>query len=108
MAWQSLVWINFEKTELYYAYDENDLAVNGLPNYKFGVQQNFSFPLLYTSQRKLNKATYEKQKKFYELRQVQIDQMLQTAYYNLLFEMNRLLYAVWLMKDIRFILYFKV
>lgn len=35
-----------EKTELYYAYDENDLAVNGLPNYKFGVQQNFSFPLI--------------------------------------------------------------
>jgi len=79
-----------DKTELYYAYDENDLAVNGSPNYKFGVQQNFSFPLLYTSQRKLNKATYEKQKKFYELRQVQIDQMLQTAYFNLLFEINKL------------------
>ncbi|WP_224490165.1 CusA/CzcA family heavy metal efflux RND transporter [Robertkochia flava] len=46
---------NFDKTEIYYHYDQNNLAVNGRPLEVYGIQQNFLFPTVYTSQRKVQK-----------------------------------------------------
>jgi cobalt-zinc-cadmium resistance protein CzcA len=79
-----------EKTELYYAFDENDLAPNGIPNNKYGVKQNFSFPTFYGKQRNLKKATYNKQESFYQIQSLQIEKALLGAYYQLLFEMERI------------------
>ena len=44
-----------DKTNVFYGYDENNIADNGHPLNVFGVEQNFSFPTLYSAQRKLNK-----------------------------------------------------
>lgn len=79
-----------DKTEIYYAYDENDLALNGIPNYRYGVRQNFSFPTFYAKQRNLNKATYNKQQSFYQVQSLEVEKALLGAYYQLLFEKKRL------------------
>ncbi|MEN8900041.1 MAG: CusA/CzcA family heavy metal efflux RND transporter [Nonlabens sp.] len=48
---------NFDKTEIYYHFDENNLAlVNDEPIRVFGIQQDFKFPTVYGSQKRLNKA----------------------------------------------------
>lgn len=44
---------NFDKTTLYYGYDQNNLALNNLPLKVFGVQQSFAFPTVYAAQRKV-------------------------------------------------------
>lgn len=75
-----------EKTEFYYAYDENDLARNNLPNNKLGVKQNFSFPTLYAKKRNLNKASFQKEERFYELQKIELDKALSSNYYQWLFE----------------------
>ncbi|SNR39825.1 cobalt-zinc-cadmium resistance protein CzcA [Maribacter sedimenticola] len=46
---------NFDKTHVYYEYDENNLAINGVPLKVFGVQQDFRFPTEYFFQKRVNK-----------------------------------------------------
>lgn len=46
---------DFGKTEFYYEYDENNLAINGLAINVFGVKQGFLFPTVYGIQHKLRK-----------------------------------------------------
>ena len=46
---------NFNKTHVYYEYDENNLAINDVPLKVFGVQQDFRFPTEYFSQKRVNK-----------------------------------------------------
>ncbi|MFV1450867.1 CusA/CzcA family heavy metal efflux RND transporter [Maribacter sp. HS] len=46
---------NFNKTHVYYEYDENNLAINDVPLMVFGVQQDFRFPTEYFSQKRVNK-----------------------------------------------------
>lgn len=44
-----------DKTHIYYSYDQNNIAENGYPLNVFGVQQNFNFPTVFSSQNKANK-----------------------------------------------------
>ena len=46
---------NFNKTHVYYEYDENNLAINNVPLKVFGVQQDFRFPTAYFSEKRVNK-----------------------------------------------------
>ncbi|GAL68346.1 cobalt-zinc-cadmium resistance protein CzcA [Jejuia pallidilutea] len=41
----------FDKTEVYYGFDENNLAINEEPISVFGIQQEFLFPTVYFSQK---------------------------------------------------------
>ncbi|MFD0863585.1 CusA/CzcA family heavy metal efflux RND transporter [Sungkyunkwania multivorans] len=61
---------DFDKTQIYYQFDENNLALNDKPIRVFGIQQDFRFPTVYFSKRRANKArnliaasSYEIQKK---------------------------------------------
>lgn len=47
---------SLDKTQVYYGYDENNLASSNEPLRIFGVQQDFLFPTVYFSQKKVNKA----------------------------------------------------
>jgi len=47
---------NPEKTGIYYNYDQNNIAENGLPIKVWGLRQNFSFPTVYTSRTKLHRS----------------------------------------------------
>ena len=46
---------NPEKPVVFYNYDQNNIAENGLPIKVWGISQNFRFPTAYTSQTKLNR-----------------------------------------------------
>jgi cobalt-zinc-cadmium resistance protein CzcA len=82
----------FEPTELFYAFDENDIAINGLPNHKFGFQQNFDFPTVYGAR----KSVFEAQNRLAENGQAynraQLLKSVTKSYYSLLYlEKKRLL-----------------
>ncbi len=47
---------DFGKTEFYYGYDENNIAVNGEAINVIGVKQEFQFPTVYGIQHRLQKA----------------------------------------------------
>ncbi|MEL1240244.1 CusA/CzcA family heavy metal efflux RND transporter [Flavobacterium flavipallidum] len=57
----------FEKTNIYYNYDQNNLAYNNKAVSVIGAQQSFLFPTVYAAQKKSNTAEYEKQQAVYEL-----------------------------------------
>ncbi len=44
-----------EKTDIFYEYDENNIAANNHPLNIFGIEQNFSFPTVYSAQNRVNK-----------------------------------------------------
>ncbi len=44
---------NVDKTTVYYGFDKNDIAENGIYNRVWGVSQRFAFPSLYASQKKV-------------------------------------------------------
>ena len=46
---------NLDKTQVYYGYDQNNIAENGLPLKVFGLSQSLQFPTIYGAQRKVEK-----------------------------------------------------
>ncbi|MHA7829787.1 MAG: CusA/CzcA family heavy metal efflux RND transporter [Flagellimonas sp.] len=71
----------FDKTDMYYQYDENNLAINNQPIRVFGVQQQFEFPTVYGAKNRLQKSNYELQKSSFEIKKKQLFQSLSIAYY---------------------------
>ncbi|MEQ5790841.1 CusA/CzcA family heavy metal efflux RND transporter [Muricauda sp. NFXS6] len=71
----------FDKTDIYYQYDENNLALNGAPLKVFGAQQQFEFPTVYGAKNRLQKSNYELQKSSFEIKKKQLYQSLSMAYY---------------------------
>ena len=59
--------LSLEKTNLYYSYDQNNLALNELALNVFGVSQSFLFPTIYGAQKRLFTAEFEKEKAKSEL-----------------------------------------
>ncbi|MBA4745527.1 MAG: CusA/CzcA family heavy metal efflux RND transporter [Muricauda sp.] len=70
-----------DKTDIYYQYDENNLAFNGEPLKVFGAQQQFEFPTVYGAKNRLQKSNYELQKSSFEIKKKQLYQNLSIAYY---------------------------
>lgn len=58
---------SFDKTNIYYNYDQNNLAINSQPIRVFGVQQKFEFPTVYGAKKQLLNSEYEKEKAGLEL-----------------------------------------
>ncbi len=44
-----------DKTTVFYEYDENNIAANNHPLNIFGIEQDFSFPTVYSAQNRINK-----------------------------------------------------
>lgn len=44
--------LNIDKTQVYYGFDKNDIAENGIYNRIWGVRQSFAFPSVYSAQKK--------------------------------------------------------
>ncbi len=81
---------DFEKTEVYYNYDKNNIAFNDQPLKVFGIQQNFLFPTLYFAGKKVNKANYKMEEISYTLKRTVIEREVSSAYYRLLYEREKL------------------
>lgn len=77
--------LSFEKTEFYNAFDENDLAINGRPNYKFGIQQNFAFPSYYGSARELSESYTALSEHEYAYRKAELFQEITQHYYYIVY-----------------------
>ncbi|TNJ44173.1 CusA/CzcA family heavy metal efflux RND transporter [Tamlana fucoidanivorans] len=58
---------SFDKTSIYYHYDENNIAINNRPLQVFGISQDFKFPTLYFADKKVNKAKYNLQKSYFNI-----------------------------------------
>ncbi len=73
---------SFDKTQVYYQFDENNLTLSDAPLRVFGVQQDFRFPTVYFSERKLNKAKYALSENSYDIQEKALERRLTAAYYS--------------------------
>ncbi len=73
---------SFDKTQIYYEFDENNLAINNEPLRIFGIQQDFRFPTIYFSEKKVNKARYGVTSSSYEIQKKGIERKVTAAYYD--------------------------
>ncbi|MFL1010839.1 CusA/CzcA family heavy metal efflux RND transporter [Flavisericum labens] len=80
---------NFDKTSVYYSYDENNLAVNNAPLKVFGVSQDFKFPTRYFVDKKVNKAKYRLQNAKHNITLENLKRDVHAAYYHLVFSKNK-------------------
>ncbi|AJR02688.1 CusA/CzcA family heavy metal efflux RND transporter [Siansivirga zeaxanthinifaciens] len=80
---------NFDKTAIYYHYDENNLAINNEPLKVFGVSQDFKFPTVYFADKKVNKAKYNLQKSNYAITLENIKREVHLAYNHLVYAKNK-------------------
>ena len=71
----------FDKTDVYYQYDENNLAFNGEPLKVFGAKQIFEFPTVYGAKNRLQKTNYELEKAGFEIKKKVLYQSLSATYH---------------------------
>tara|TARA_R110002050_G_scaffold204522_4_gene340171 strand:- start:95125 stop:99456 length:4332 start_codon:yes stop_codon:yes gene_type:complete len=72
---------NFNKTHIYYEFDENNLAFNNEPLRVFGFQQDFKFPTVYFSEKKVNKANYDVVSSAYGIQKKELERKVTSGYY---------------------------
>jgi cobalt-zinc-cadmium resistance protein CzcA len=72
---------SFDKTHVYYEFDENNLAVNNEPLRVFGIQQDFRFPTVYFSEKKANKARYDFISSSYGIQKKALEREVTSNYY---------------------------
>lgn len=72
---------SFDKTQFYYGFDENNLALNNEPLQVFGIQQDFRFPTVYFSEKKVNQARYGVTSSSYHIQKKGIARKVTAAYY---------------------------
>jgi cobalt-zinc-cadmium resistance protein CzcA len=81
--------LNFDKTEIYYGYDQNNLAINEEPISVFGIQQEFMFPTVYSSQKKLNRANYNLENSNYAIKEKALKRQIKSGYYQYLYALEK-------------------
>ncbi len=74
---------DFDKTELYYSYDQNNFSINGKPLEVYGVKQDFRFPLLYFTDRQMRKTVFDTAENKVDLEKRQLGGALEASYYRL-------------------------
>ncbi|GAL80333.1 cobalt-zinc-cadmium resistance protein CzcA [Algibacter lectus] len=72
---------SFDKTHVYYEFDENNLAENNTPLRVFGIQQDFKFPMVYFSEKDVNQARYGMVSSSYNIQKKTISRKVTAAYY---------------------------
>ncbi|VAW18385.1 Cobalt-zinc-cadmium resistance protein CzcA; Cation efflux system protein CusA [hydrothermal vent metagenome] len=76
---------SFDKTQVYYNYDENNLAQNNEPLKVFGIQQNFLFPTVYFAKKKFNRASYTTTSSAYEISKKALERDVTSNYYQYIY-----------------------
>ncbi len=80
---------SFDKTTVFYEFDENNMAPNNEPLKVFGVAQDFLFPTVYFAEQNVNKRQFEMKSKQYQLQKRKTEGMVAAAYYQYQYEKNR-------------------
>ena len=71
---------DFGRTEFYYEYDENNLAINGRAINVFGVKQEFLFPTVYGIQHKVRKTYTSWEETQFKVKRKRLLKNLSSAY----------------------------
>lgn len=79
----------FDKTEVYYSYDENNTAINDIPLKVFGIQQSFLFPTIYFAGKKVNKASYALETSSFDIQKRILKREVARSYYQLQYEQEK-------------------
>jgi len=80
---------NFDKTSLYYSFDENNFAVNNEPLKIYGIQQDFKFPTVYFANKKVHKAQHTIEQSNYNIQLETLKKEVFLAYYTLSYAKNK-------------------
>ena len=80
---------SFDKTALYYNYDQNNLAINNEPLKVFGIAQDFKFPTVYFADKKANKALIHLEESKYNIQFQQVKKRVYSSYYQLRYAKQR-------------------
>jgi len=80
---------SFDKTNVYYSYDQNNLAINNVPLKVFGVQQKFEFPTVYGAQKKVYNSEYKKEKANYDIQKLKLSLEVSKTYQQIVFLQNQ-------------------
>lgn len=75
----------FDKTNIYYSYDQNNLATNNVPLKVFGVQQRFAFPTVYGAQKNVYASEYEKEKANYDIQKNKLSLEVSKVYEHIVY-----------------------
>ncbi|QIH37659.1 CusA/CzcA family heavy metal efflux RND transporter [Flavobacterium sp. Sr18] len=75
----------FDKTNIYYSYDQNNLALNNEPLRVFGVQQRFSFPTVYGAQKKVFFSEYEREKANFDIQKNKLSLAVSKSYQHIIY-----------------------
>ena len=75
----------FDKTNIYYSYDQNNLALNNEPLRVFGMQQRFSFPTVYGAQKKVYSSEYEKGKANFDIQKTKLSLAVSKSYQHIVY-----------------------
>jgi cobalt-zinc-cadmium resistance protein CzcA len=73
---------SFDKTRVYYEFDENNLAINNEPIRVFGIQQDFRFPTVYFSEQKVNQANVALATSTYDIQKKALERSVTRVYYH--------------------------
>ena len=76
---------DLDKTEIFYRYDENELAENGYPNKVWGINQSIQFPTVYGAQRQVGQARVNVQEQQYLLTERMITKEVTKAFYDVIY-----------------------
>ncbi|WP_458628531.1 CusA/CzcA family heavy metal efflux RND transporter [Winogradskyella sp. PC D3.3] len=80
---------SFDKTGLYYNYDQNNLAINNEPLKVFGIAQDFKFPTVYFADKRANKALIHLEESKYNIQFQQVKKRVYSSYYQLRYAKQR-------------------
>lgn len=80
---------DIDKTTIYYGKDQNNLAPNDRALNVWGIQQTFSFPTVYGSQRSLNKSLWEQDKATYEIKKNQLVLEISQIYESIVYTQHK-------------------
>ncbi len=72
---------SFDKTQLFYEYDQNNLTLGNLPLNVYGVQQDLLFPTVYFSRKKLNKSNLSVESSVYEIQKKNLKKEVTSRFY---------------------------
>ncbi len=80
---------SFDKTNLYYSYDQNNLALNNEPLRVFGIQQRFDFPTVYEAKKKVLESELDKEKARFELQKNKLTLAISKVYEHIVYLQNQ-------------------
>ena len=80
---------SFDKTSIYYGYDENNLAINNKPIGVFGISQDFKFPTIYFKEKNAYASKANLEQITHDVLILKMKQDVYSKYYQLIYAKNK-------------------